>query len=301
MIKRTVVLSKPSYLSTKQEQMVIRYPGEDEDKIRVPIEDIGLVLLESQQITITNGLLNKLVENKAVVVSCDKKHMPASLTLPMSGHTLSGERYKHQIKASLPLKKGLWKQTIKAKLINQGRVLEFLGEDPEPLYKWSKKVLSGDSGFHESRAAAYYWPRLIKSPTFRRDPEGDPPNNLFNYTYAILRGIIARALVGSGLLPGLGIFHKNKYNSYPLADDIMEPYRPLADALVMDLYMSCEKHPKLDTFTKSNLLTLPTMDVLVGGNKSPLMVAASRTSNSLYECFEGTRRKILYPEYAVYT
>lgn len=292
-------MSKPSYLSTRQEQLLIRYPGKENEEKSVPIEDIGIILLESPQITMTNGLLNKFSENKTAVIVCDKKHMPNSLMLPMKGHTLIGERYRYQIGASVPLKKGLWKQTIKAKIHNQAKVLEMLGEDPEPLYKWSAKVLSGDSGFHESRAAAYYWPRLMQSPTFRRDPDGDPPNNLFNYIYAILRGIIARAIVGSGLLPGLGIFHKNKYNAYALADDIMEPYRPIADALVMNLYLNSEVHPKLNTATKRHLLMLPEVDVLIDDKRSPLMVAASRTSNSLFECFEGSRRKLLYPEYEI--
>ena len=299
MIRRTIVLSTPSYLYTSKNQLKIRFKDKLREEASVPLEDLGIVLLESQQITITNGLLAKFADYKIAVYTCDTKHMPISLMLPMAGHTLTGERYRQQMNVSVPLKKGLWKQTIKAKINNQAKLLERMGYDARPLFKWSSKVLSGDSGFHESRAAAYYWPKLMNSDAFRRDPDGDPPNNLFNYAYAILRGIIARAIVGSGMLPALGIFHKNKYNAYALADDIMEPYRPFADGMVMDLYNSNKDIIELNTEVKQYLLKLPKVDVIIDGKRSPLFVAASRTTNSLYECFEGNRRKLLYPDYEV--
>lgn len=298
MIKRTILLSKPSYVSTANEQLKISFPMDPDSDASVAIEDIGLILLENQQITITNGALAKLMANKVVVVQCDKKHMPAGLMLPMEGNTLLSERYRIQINSTLPLRKSLWKQTVKAKIFNQARVLERAGENFVPLERWRQKVLSGDAENHEARAAAYYWPRLMKDEHFRRSPDGELPNSFFNYAYAILRATIARALVSTGLLPAIGIFHRNKYNAFCLADDIMEPYRPYADSLVLSLLEQRTRgDEELDTPAKLHLLQLPAIDVNIEGKQSPLWVAASRTSNSLFECFEGSRKKILYPAY----
>jgi CRISPR-associated protein Cas1 len=301
MIKRTLLLAKPSYVSTSNQQLKISFVSDEEDDAMVPIEDIGLVLLENQQITITNGALNKLMEHKVVLVQCDSRHMPNGIMLPMEGNTLLSERYRIQLNASVPLRKSLWKQTVQAKLFNQARVLESVGANFAPLDRWRMKVLSGDTGCLEARGASYYWPRVMKDKDFRRDPHGEIPNHFFNYAYAILRATIARALVSSGLLPAMGIFHRNKYNAFCLADDVMEPYRPFADNLVLSLISNNGNDVgELDTQAKRHLLQVPALDVHIEGKKSPLWVAASRTSNSLFECFEGSRKKILYPEYGTF-
>ncbi|WPR76616.1 type II CRISPR-associated endonuclease Cas1 [Algoriphagus sp. NG3] len=298
MIKRTLFFGNPAYLSTKNEQLHISFPGEDKPGRTVPIEDIGMLVLENQQITITNGLLCKLTDRKVAVVTCNAQHLPDGLLLPMHGHTEQVERIGYQLNASVPLKKNLWQQTVSAKIQNQNALLKEKGKVSNRMEYLAKNVNSGDTGNNEAQAAAIYWQILFDIPDFNRGQAGIPPNNLLNYGYAILRGIIARALVSSGLLPNVGIWHHNKYNAYCLADDIMEPYRPYVDLVVSHIVETEDSYEELTVELKRELLTIPALDVIIDGQKSPLMVAASRTSNSLFECFAGISRKIIYPEYA---
>ena len=297
MIKRTLFFENPTYLSTKNEQLVVTYPGVEKAPKTVPIEDIGMLVLENQQITLTNGLITKLVQNKAAVVNCNAQHLPISLMQSLEGHSEQTERIGQQLGASIPLKKNLWQQTVSIKISNQANHLMRRGIHHLKLERWSKEVKSGDSGNHEAIAAAFYWQNLFDIEGFTRYQKGIPPNNLLNYGYSILRAITARALVGSGMFPGVGIFHHNKYNAFCLADDIMEPYRPFVDDLVYEIVKSGEDVCELNTFLKSQLLKIAAMDVVMDDKVSPLMVAMSRTTNSLYECYAGLNRKILYPVY----
>lgn len=226
MIKRTLFFGNPAYLSTKNEQIVISYPDKEHETKTVAIEDIGVIVLENQQITVTNGLLEKLINNNVALINCDQYHLPIGLIMPLSGHTEQTERFKIQIDASAPLKKNLWQQTISSKIMNQAGLLKEMGIPMRKMEVWAKEVTSGDTLNHESRAAVYYWQSLSSTlskgkETFNRGQNGLPPNNLLNYGYAILRAITARAIVSSGMLPTLGIFHRNKYNAYCLADDLM--------------------------------------------------------------------------------
>lgn len=296
MIKRTLFFGNPAYLSTKNEQLLVSFPDDKPDRT-VPIEDIGMLVLENQQITITNGLLCKLTNRKVAVVSCNGQHLPEGLLLPMQGHTEQTERVRYQLEASQPLKKNLWQQTVSAKIKNQYTLLKEKGKESKRMEYLYKNVSSGDSGNHEAQAAAIYWQTLFDIPDFNRGQNGIPPNNLLNYGYAILRAVIARALVSSGMLPGVGIWHRNKYNAYCLADDIMEPYRPYVDLVVAFIVENNDEIDELTTDLKKELLAIPALDVIIEGQKSPLMVAASRTSSSLFECFAGIRRKIVYPDY----
>ena len=298
MIKRTLFFGNPAYLSTQHKQLVVQFPEEEKENRTIPIEDIGLVVLEHPQITLTNGLMSKLVEHKAAIVTCNAQHLPISFLQPLVGHTEQTERMRYQLNASVPLKKQLWQQTVRAKIENQAKNLSKQSINALKLERWASLVKSGDSENHEAIAAAYYFQELFSHiPLFSRNQKGIPPNNLLNYGYAILRAVTARALVGSGLLPAIGIFHKSKYNAYCLADDIMEPYRPFVDDLVYDIVASSTEIEELNTTIKSTLLKIPAMDVEIDGKKSPLMVAMSRTTNSLYECFAGISRKLLYPEF----
>ncbi|TRW23805.1 type II CRISPR-associated endonuclease Cas1 [Flavobacterium zepuense] len=297
MIKRTLFFGNPAYLSTKNEQLVISYPDDGLDTKTVAIEDIGIVVLENQQITITNGLLEKLTSNNVALINCNQQHLPIGLLMPLNGHTEQSERFKNQIKASLPLKKNLWQQTVTSKILNQAGLLKERGIPVRNMEHWAKNVTSGDTLNHEARAAVYYWQQLVKVEHFNRHQSGIPPNNLLNYGYAILRAITARALVSSGLLPTLGIFHRNKYNAYCLADDIMEPYRPYVDLIVCHIMDTEDYIDELTMDIKKQLLSIATIDVRIDDKNSPLMVAMSRTTHSLHECFEGTARKILYPVY----
>lgn len=297
MIKRTLFFGNPAYLSTKNEQIVISYPDKEQETKTVAIEDIGVIVLENQQITITNGLLEKLTNNNVALINCDQYHLPIGLLMPLNGHTEQTERFKNQINASVPLKKNLWQQTISAKIMNQAGLLKEKGIPCRKMEIWAKEVTSGDALNHESRAAVFYWQNLIKIENFTRGQKGIPPNNLLNYGYAILRAITARAIVSSGMLPTLGIFHRNKYNAYCLADDIMEPYRPYVDLIVCHIMETEDNYDELTIKIKKQLLSIATIDVFIDGKNSPLMVAMSRTTHSLHECFEGTARKILYPVY----
>lgn len=297
MIKRTLFFGNPAYLSTKNEQMLISFPEVDKPSRTVPIEDLGMIVLENQQITVTNGLLAKLTEKKIAVVTCNSQHLPDGMLLPMHGHSEQTERIRNQLNASLPLKKNLWQQTITAKIQNQAALLKEKGKDSARLQYLAKNVSSGDSGNHEAQAAAIYWQSIFDLEDFNREQSGIPPNNILNYGYAILRAVIARALVSSGMFPGVGIWHRNKYNAYCLADDIMEPYRPFVDLVVCHLVETLDDYSELTTEIKKELLSIPALDVRIDGQKSPLMVAASRTTSSLYDCFAGLSRKIIYPDY----
>lgn len=311
MIKKTLYFGNPAYLSLRNSQLVIKLPEVEkcdnlpesfkkQAEVTKPIEDIGVVVLDNKQITITSGAIEALLENNCAVITCDSHSMPVGLMLPLYGNTTQNERFRHQIDASLPLKKQLWQQTVQYKINNQASVLHALrGEEVRCMRVWAKDVRSGDTENMEGRAAAYYWKYLFGQHIdgFTRDRDGVPPNNLLNYGYAILRAVVARALVTSGLLPTLGIHHHNRYNAYCLADDIMEPYRPYVDELVYNLVKN--KGLPTDGLTrewKADLLAIPTLDVIISGKRSPLMVAVGQTTASLYKCFSGEARKIAYPE-----
>lgn len=294
MIKQTLYFGNPSYLSLKNNQLSIKVKKEGEEiSMQRPIEDIGIVILDNPQITISHSVIISLQNNKTVIVSCDQSHMPHSIMLPMEGHTQQSERYRDQVDVSLPLKKYLWQQTIEAKVGNQIAVLEKLGKPTQRLKVLINRVTSGDLGNIEGQAAAIYWPLLFDG--FKRDRDGDPPNNLLNYGYAILRAMTARALVSSGMHLTLGIHHRNKYNAYCLADDIMEPYRPFVDLIVYNMFINNKLESFLNKESKMEMLKLPTMDAKFDNRFSPLQVGMSITTASLYKCFAGKKRKIIYP------
>ena len=297
MIKQTLYFGNPAYLSLKDRQLVIRLPDKDQSVTR-PIEDIGVVIVDNKQITLTSSLIEALLGNNCALITCDSSHLPVGLMLPLCGNTTQTERFRHQLSASLPLKKQLWQQTISQKIANQAQVLkECFGVEVGNMLSWSKNVKSGDSDNLEARAAAYYWRNMFDDEdVFIRDREGEPPNNLLNYGYAILRAIVARGLVGSGLLPTLGIHHHNRYNAYCLADDIMEPYRPYVDELVVNIRKEFDDTDFLDKEIKKRLLSIPTIEVRINNHRRPLMVAVTETTASLYKCFSGELRKIAYPE-----
>lgn len=308
MIKRTLYFGNPAYLSKKNKQLVVRLPEVEindtlseiikkEAKAIIPIEDIGIVILDDQRIIITQGLIESLLANNVALVTCDSTHHPTGLMLNLAGNNLQSAKFQAQLNAPQPLSKRLWQQTIKAKITNQAMLLKRFGKEATNLLRWAGEVRSGDPDNLEARAATYYWKNLFPEINgFRREREGPPPNNLLNYAYAILRAIIARNLVGSGLLPTLGIHHRSQYNHYCLADDIMEPYRPFADAMVCEIIRNGEDHTELGTSVKKQLLGLATVDVLFGDERSPLMNAAQRTTASLARCFEGMAKKVLYPK-----
>lgn len=308
MIKKTLYFGNPVYLSLRNEQLVIKLPAVEvndtlpesfkrQSEVTKSIEDIGVIVLDNKQITMTTGIMEALLANNCALITCDSRSMPVGLMLPLSGNTTQNERFRQQLDASLPLTKQLWQQTVQRKIENQADVLKTCTEAEVRCMKvWANDVKSGDSDNLEGRAAAYYWKNMFPDRTFTRDREGESPNNLLNYGYAILRAVVARSLVASGLLPTLGIHHHNRYNAYCLADDIMEPYRPYVDELVYGIVKSGVACETLTKELKAKLLTIPTLDVVIGGKRSPLMVAVGQTTASLYKCFSGELRKIVYPE-----
>lgn len=295
MIKRTLYFGNPTRLSVQQQQLLVKT---EERETTIPIEDIGVLVIDHYQTTLTHAVLHKLLENNASVITCNDKHHPTGLLLNLDGHTQQSEKFKAQLEASEPLKKQLWQQTIKSKIQNQAAVLDVWEIESKPIKKLIPNILSGDSSNQEAQAARYYWKVLYneEEPYFFRERFGDYPNNFLNYGYAILRATVARGLVSSGLLPTLGIFHRNKYNAYCLADDIMEPYRPFVDHLVKMIMTDFPEEKELTKEIKRRLLEIPAMDIKIDGQKSPLMVGLQRTTASLSACFEGKTKKVIYPE-----
>lgn len=293
MLKRTLFFTTPLDLSLRNNQLIINTRQMPEVKNSVPIEDIGVVVLENQQINITLPLLNALSDNNVAVIICGENFMPNAMLLNLDSNTTQGESYRAQIEASEPLKKGLWKQVVEMKIRNQAALLNKLGKDGDKLKPYYSNVKSGDSDNREGIAAKIYWNELFGE-DFIRSREGSSPNNLLNYGYTLLRAAVARALMGSGLFPAFGIFHRNRSNAFPLADDIMEPYRPFVDGIVFDLYANGER--ELNKQVKADLIHLLYTDTRFAKVVRPLEVGLTITTASLAKCFAGECKKLSYPQ-----
>lgn len=291
MLKKSILLENKTSVTTKNSQLVIKT---DVKESTIPIEDIGFIVLDHPEIYISIPTLNFLIENNTALIVCNNSHLPNGMFLNLNSHHIQQEIFKNQINASEPLKKQLWQQTIIEKITNQGTLLEKVTQQKNNFSFLTSKVLSGDTSNMEAVAAAQYWKSYFEI-DFKRERFGDYPNNFLNYGYAILRAATARALSGSGLLNTLGIHHKSKYNAFALADDIMEPFRPIVDEKVMQL-MQNYKEQELNTVLKAEILQILTRTVYFKTEKSPLMVALQKTASSLQQCFTGERKKIKYPK-----
>lgn len=291
MLKKTLLFSNKCSITTKNYQLVIKSETRDGT---IPIEDIGFVVIDNPEIYISITALNLLIENNASVITCSKSHLPNGMFLNLNSHYIQQDVFKHQIAASAPLKKQLWQQTIVEKIKNQGILLQQITKRKNKLDFLASKVLSGDTTNMEAVAAKFYWKSFFDI-EFKRERFGNYPNNFLNYGYAILRAATARALSGSGLLNTLGIHHKSKYNAFALADDIMEPFRPIIDEAVYTI-MEHYDEQELNTEIKSVLLETLTRTVYFKNEKSTLMVALQKTASSLQQCYSGKRKKINYPK-----
>ncbi len=296
MLSRTVHIGNPAKLRLNERQLLVEQEGELSG--RIPIEDIGLVIVDHPQVTFTAALFRYLSKENVTVLFCDDGHHPSGIYQPYTGHTLMSGHVQAQIDSTRPLRKQLWKQTIEAKIGNQSSLLNRLKVPDRRLDRMAAEVRSGDSSNREATAAALYWKILFQPYTekFRRDRYGGPPNNLLNYGYAILRSTVAKSIVAAGLLPMLGIHHRNSLNAFCLADDLMEPYRPFVDALVIEILETCTEPAQLE-LTKHNkqaLLQILQRDVVQNDARSPLMVAVERTCISLARCYKGEKRRISY-------
>lgn len=292
MLKRAVYFSNPFCLSLRNNQMIVYSKEMPDMQQSIPIEDIGVVVLEHQQTTVTLPLLNALSDNNVAVIFCGDNRLPNAMLLNLDSNRTQGEHYRDQMEAGEPLKKGLWRQIVEAKIRNQAALLLKLGKDGNKLKPYYQNVKSGDSDNREGVAAKIYWTELFGS-GFVRAREGVEPNNLLNYGYTILRAAVARSLMGSGLFPAFGIFHRNRYNAFPLADDIMEPYRPYVDEIVFRLY--AEGDTQLTKEVKGELLRLLFVDTRFDKVLRPLDVGLTFTAASLAKCFAGKQKRIMYP------
>jgi len=292
MIKQTLMFTSPVHLSLKNHQLVIDFK-EEKASVTRPIEDIGFVVIEHPQVSITVPVLNELAENNVSVIFCDEKKMPKTMLMTLEGNSTLQESYKIQIEASTPIKKNIWKQLVESKIRNQAVLLNKVGKQGDVLKPFYMNVKSGDTDNREGVAAKEYW-RLLFDEGFKRKSEGETPNNLLNYGYTILRAAVARALVGTGLYPAFGVFHRNRYNAFPLADDMMEPYRPFVDEIVYHLYYDGAVS-ELDTQSKGVLLRVLFSDVKMGKVTRPLENALSLTTASLLRMFKGETDKLSLP------
>jgi len=291
MLKRSILIENKAAIHSRDLQLHIKTESRE---ATVPIEDIGFLVIDNSETYLSINAMNLMVENNTAIIICGKNHMPNGMFLNLNSHHIQQEIFKKQLEASVPLKKQLWQQTIVEKINNQGQLLTQLTGEVNPLASFSGRVLSGDTSNMEGAAAAYYWKMFFEF-NFKRDRFGDYPNNFLNYGYAILRAAVARSLSASGLLNTLGIHHKSKYNAFALADDIMEPFRPIVDEKVIEIINEFEEQ-ELTSAIKAELLTILTRTVYFKDEKSPLMVALQKTASSLQQCYYGDKKKINYPK-----
>ena len=294
MLKRTLVFSNPMILSLKNQQLVIAYRDSPDESRTVPIEDVGVVLLENQQSFITLPLLNALVDNEVQVVVCNSKGMPNAMINGMNTNNLQGETLRNQIACGEVLKKQLWKQVVEAKIKNQASLLNSIGEEGNVLKPFYTNVRSGDLDNREGIAARIYFQRLFGD-NFIRDRDLPGINAMLNYGYSILRAATYRAIVSSGLLPAIGIHHHNRSNAYPLADDLMEPFRPFVDGVVYDLLVRGEI--ELSKNVKGELISMLYVDTMYEKIKRPLCVGLSMTTASVVKCLSKEINTISLPSF----
>ncbi|MEQ8447999.1 MAG: type II CRISPR-associated endonuclease Cas1 [Balneola sp.] len=294
MIKRTVEISSgPIHLSIKDRQMKLK---KGEEIHSIPVEDLGLLVLSHPAISYTHQLLYELLEQNVAVLFCNRQHMPEGLLLPFEDNQLHQARLQIQAEATKPLKKRLWQQVVKEKIKAQSKVLKLKHGDDDGLKLLIPKVKSGDPSNVEARAAKQYWKSLFKDSEFRRRYDRNDLNSLLNYGYAIIRAAVARSLTAAGLHPSMGIHHHNQYNPYCLADDMMEPLRPLVDAEVFDLYGQFGTLDiEVTKETKRPLLELLTKEVFIKEMKYPLLESLHLMSSSLAKCYSKEAKTIDFP------
>lgn len=295
MLKKTLFFSTPCYLHVKNCQLVYKPRLQNYSETTFPIEDLGFVIIDNRQITISMFVIESLIENNVAVIFCDSKHYPRSLLLNLDSNHIQTSIFTSQINTSIPVKKNIWKQIVEAKIKNQMLLLKKLGKQYVEFCDYKNSVKSGDSTNREAVASRVYWKRLFSHIEFKRERRGKFPNNALNYGYALLRASVSRSLTGSGLLPTIGIHHCNKYNAFCLADDIMEPFRPFVDEEVYKMSLGNTRADELTLDMKKQLLELLAVDTIYPKVKRPLMIGLSQTTASLARCFSGEEKKVIFP------
>lgn len=295
MLRKTIEIGSPgTRLSVAHRQLKIERP--EEKPATVPIEDIGVLVIDDRRASYTQAVLVELIEAGATIVVCGADHLPTGMMLPLDSHHALTERHLAQTEASAPARKQIWRELVSAKLSQQGRALDCFGRTPNGLAEMAKRVRSGDPDNLEAQGAQRYWPMLFGK-EFRRDRSSEGVNALLNYGYAVVRAAAARAIVASGLIPTLGVFHKNRSNPFCLADDLMEPYRPFVDWQVKTMVLDLERVPGLDERpSRAALLSLFNETVTVGGRRSPLLLAIETSAASLARALTGEDKTLALPE-----
>lgn len=294
MIRKTVeIATAGTRLSIAHRQLVIDRP--EAEKRTLPCEDIGVLIVDHPQVSYTHSVFTTLLEEGAAVVLCGANHLPAGLMLPLDAHTTQTERHRAQVQTSEGVKNRAWQLIIAAKLRQQAAVLTHFTDDDVGLSEIARRVRSGDPDNLEAMAAQRYWPRLF-GPDFRRFRDGPPPNNLLNYGYAIVRAAVARSIAAAGLITTLGIHHRNRSNPFCLADDLMEPYRPYVDWRVKQVLTEGVVPKELDRPSKAAMLSLFNETVVVGGRRSPLLLAIQASAASLCRMLTEGGKELVLPE-----
>jgi len=292
MIKRIIDISDRAYIHLKNQQLLIDKQGETIG--RIPIEDLGVLILQHPAIVLTQQVIIHCQMNKAVIIFCDNKHLPYSIILPIAeSHTLHNKILKQQVAVTEPIRKRLWQQIVQKKITEQAKALTFLGKGSLRMDRLVSQVKTGDSSNCEAIAAKIYWPTLFGK-DFRRNVDMEGINSLLNYGYSIIRATVARSICGAGLHPTLGLFHKNQYNALCLADDLMEPFRPWVDLLVYQLVQ--QNQLEVNQHTKQQLLGMLSMPVQYGNKKMELMLSMHHLMANLKRCYTKEDKKIIYPE-----
>lgn len=296
MISKVIEISQHSAdLTAHNAQLEIRFHDGTRPDVRVPCEDLGLLVVDNAGVTYSHHAVCELLANGAAVLMCGRNHLPAGLLLPWPNHTLVASRMRDQIAAGGPLKKRLWQQLVAAKILAQAANVPHKPGAAMHLRALARRVRSGDPANVEARAAKAYWRAWRPAGEFRRDPRGkDGLNAMLNYGYAVVRAAMARALVGAGFQPALGLHHANRSNAFCLADDLMEPLRPLVDARVRALYERGER--ELSPAVKRELLSTLTETVQTGETTGPLMASFERVAASLARCYSGEDRSLAIPK-----
>jgi len=288
------ISDEPARLSARGGLLVVARPGRDE--VSLPFADLAVLVVSHPQVSYTQAVLAELVASGGAFVACDKRHLPVGMLLPLDAHYVQVERFAVQAQAPLPLRKRLWREIVRAKVRAQGSVLAALHGDDRGLCALAGKVRSGDPSNIEAQASRRYWPALFADPAFRRSTEAEDQNRLLNYGYAVLRAIVARAIAAAGLHPSLGLHHHNRYNSFCLADDLMEPFRPAVDKAVWELMQKGGPDLALDRETKTALIQAVTGRLTVQGQSRTTFDAASIAASSLVAVIEKRAKRLVLPE-----
>ncbi|MBZ8119755.1 type II CRISPR-associated endonuclease Cas1 [Roseovarius sp. LXJ103] len=259
---------------------------------RTPLDQIAGVIVHAHGTTWTTSLLTELADRGVPVVLCTANHAPKSVLMPLDGHHGQGARMRAQWQAKTPFIKQAWKQVVTAKVLMQAAALDSIGEPDAPLKMMIRKITSGDTTNIEAQAARHYWPRMM-GPDFRRDTGAGEENALLNYGYTVLRAATARAVVAAGLHPTIGLFHSNRSNAFALADDLMEPFRPLVDCAVRNIVVT--RGAEVDTAAKQALARLIATDLPLGEGVTPVSVAVMKLATSLGQSFEEGRLALALP------